>query len=101
MPHGIRIDRDDNVWTTDTGHHLVLKFNPQGKLLLSLGTSDRPGTGLDQFDRPTDVAFGPGDEVYVSDGYGNSRVMQFDTRGTFVKTWGKPGKKAGEFNLPH
>jgi DNA-binding beta-propeller fold protein YncE len=101
MPHGIRIDRDDNVWVTDTGHHLVLKFSPRGKLLLSLGTADKPGTGLDQFDRPTDIAFGPAGEVYVSDGYGNSRVMVFDARGKFVKTWGKPGTKPGEFSLPH
>jgi DNA-binding beta-propeller fold protein YncE len=101
MPHGIRIDRHDNIWVTDIGHHLVLKFSKQEKLLLSLGTAGKPGTGLDQFDRPTDVAFGPHEEVYISDGYGNSRVMVFDARGKFVKTWGKPGAKPGEFNLPH
>src|SRR5258708_1652797 len=80
-PHGIRIDGDDNIWTTDTGHHLVLKFSPAGKLLLALGTSDKPGTGHDQFNKPTDVAFGPSGEVYVSDGYGNNRIVQFDARG--------------------
>jgi DNA-binding beta-propeller fold protein YncE len=100
-PHGIRIDGDDNIWTTDTGHHLVLKFSPAGKLLLALGTSDKPGAGHDQFNKPTDVAFGPSGEVYVSDGYGNNRIMQFDTRGKFVRTWGKAGKAPGEFNLPH
>lgn len=99
--HGLRIDKDDNIWTTDIGHHLVMKFSREGKLLLSLGMVDKPGAGLDQFDRPTDVAFGPADEVYVSDGYGNSRVMQFDTRGKFVKTWGKPGDGPGEFEIPH
>src|SRR5262245_26219875 len=100
-PHGFRIDGNGNIWTTDTGHHLVLKFSPGGKRLLSLGTSDKPGTGIDQFDRPTDVAFGPDGEVYVSDGYGNDRVMQFDARGKFVKTWGKAGTGRGEFDLPH
>src|SRR5262245_14651047 len=100
-PHGIRIDGDGNVWTTDTGHHLVLKFSPQGKLQLSLGTADKPGTGLDQFDRPTDVAFGASGEVFIADGYGNSRVMEFDARGKFVKTWGQRGTGPGEFNLPH
>src|SRR6266446_4761977 len=100
-PHGLRIDGDGNIWTTDTGHHLVLKFSPEAKLLLSLGTTDKPGTGTDQFDRPTDVAFGPAGEVYVSDGYGNNRVMQFDARGKFVRTWGKAGTGRGEFDLPH
>lgn len=99
--HGLRIDKDDNIWTTDIGHHLVMKFSLEGKLLLSLGMVDKPGAGLDQFDRPTDVAFGREDEVYISDGYGNSRVMQFDTRGKFVKTWGKPGAGPGEFEIPH
>src|SRR5258708_26140391 len=101
MPHGIRIDRDDNVWTTDTGHHLVLKFNPQGKPLLSLGTTDKPGTGLDQFDRPTDVAFGPGYEVYVSDRYRNSRLIQFHPRRKFWKTWWKPAKQTRQVTRPH
>src|SRR5258708_1848831 len=72
-PHGLRIDRDDNIWITDIGNHLVLKFSPAGKLLLSLGTVNKPGSGLEQFDKPSDVAFGPGEELYISDGYGNSR----------------------------
>ena len=79
----------------------MLKFSPLGKLLLSLGTAHKPGSGLDQFNKPTDVAFGPADEVYISDGYGNGRVVQFDARGKFVKTWGKPGDGPGEFDLPH
>lgn len=99
--HGLRIDRDDNLWVTDIGHHLVMKFNPEGKLLLALGSSDKPGTGTDQFDRPTDVAFGSKGEVYVSDGYGNSRVMVFDAKGKFLRTWGTAGKGPGEFNTPH
>ena len=99
--HGLRIDRDDNIWVTDIGNHLVLKFSPAGKLLLSLGTARKPGSGIDQFNKPTDVAFGPADEVYVSDGYGNSRVVQFDKGSKFVKTWGKPGDGPGEFDLPH
>ncbi len=98
--HGLRIDREDNVWITDIGGHRVLKFSPKGKLLLALGTG-KPGTGVDQFDKPTDVAFGPRGEVYVSDGYGNARVMKFTPGGRFIKSWGKPGKGKGEFNLPH
>src|SRR5690606_12588678 len=76
VAHGLRIDRHDHVWVTDIGTHRVLKFDRQGKLLLALGTGT-PGTGTDQFDKPTDIAFGPQDEIYVSDGYGNSRVMKF------------------------
>jgi len=99
--HGLRVDADDNIWVTDIGHHTVFKFNPQGKLLLSLGTLDRPGLGTNQFDKPTDVAFGPKGEIYVADGYGNSRVMKFAANGKFLTSWGKPGKGRGEFHLPH
>ena len=99
--HGLRVDADDNVWVTDTKHHLVFKFNEAGKLLLALGTSDRPGTGREQFNKPTDVAFGPDGEVFVSDGYENSRVVKFDRHGKFLSTWGTPGDQPGEFDLPH
>lgn len=99
-PHGVRVDRQDNVWVTDMGRHRVLKFDPAGKLLLALGTGQR-GTGIDQFDRPTDVAFGPDDSIYVTDGYGNSRVVHFAANGRYLKSWGTPGKQRGEFHLPH
>jgi DNA-binding beta-propeller fold protein YncE len=99
--HGMRVDSDDNVWVTDTGHHTVLKFSPAGKLLLALGTNDRPGTGIDQFNRPTDVAFGSNGDVFVADGYGNSRVMKFSRDGKFISQWGTRGTGAGEFHLPH
>ncbi|MCX7421011.1 MAG: peptidyl-alpha-hydroxyglycine alpha-amidating lyase family protein [Planctomycetia bacterium] len=98
--HGLRVDRHDNVWVTDIGRHRVLKFDPTGKLLLALGTG-KAGTSNDEFDRPTDIAFGPKDEVFVTDGYGNTRVMKFSSEGRFLKSWGIPGKKPGEFNLPH
>ena len=99
--HGLRIDRDDNVWVTDIGYHLVLKFDREGKLLSTLGRKGEPGLGSDQFDQPTDVAFGPSGELYVSDGYGNSRVVKFSSDGKYLKSWGRPGKGPGEFNLPH
>ena len=98
--HGLRVDRDENVWVTDIGTHRVFKFDPAGKLLLALGTG-KPGQDDNQFDRPTDVAFGSNGEFYVSDGYGNTRVLKFSAEGKLIKTWGTPGKGAGQFNLPH
>ena len=100
-PHGLRIDDDDNLWTTDDGSHLVLKISPAGRVLLVLG---RKGVAAESdwlFNQPTDVAFGRNGEVYVSDGYGNSRVVKFDREGNFLKAWGKYGTGPGEFNLPH
>ncbi len=99
--HGLRVDPADNVWIADRARHLVRKFDRNGRLLLTLGTEDRAGTGEQQFDRPADVAFGPAGEIYVADGYGNSRVMKFDQTGKFLTTWGRAGSGPGEFNLPH
>jgi len=98
--HRLRIDRDDNVWVTDIGCHRVFKFDPRGKLLLVLG-SGTAGPGIEQFNKPTDVAFVPLAEVYVSNGYGNSRVVKFSPSGAPITSWGKAGKKPGEFRLPH
>jgi DNA-binding beta-propeller fold protein YncE len=100
-PHGLRIDGDGNIWVTDIGHHQVMKFDADGKLLLSLGKKGEAGNALDQFDRPTDVAVAPSGEFYVSDGYGNSRVLKFSRDGKLIKQWGKKGTGPGEFNLPH
>jgi len=99
--HGMRVDSDDNVWVTDTKHHTVFKFSPTGKLLLALGTTDRPGTGIDQFNKPTDIAFSANGDFFITDGYGNNRVMRFNRDGKFVSQWGTRGTEAGEFHLPH
>ncbi|CAN5683046.1 peptidyl-alpha-hydroxyglycine alpha-amidating lyase family protein [soil metagenome] len=105
--HGLRIDANDNIWITDIGSHLVLKLNSEGRVLMVLGKVDwagdfsEPRYGLPLFNMPTDVAFGPAGDIFVSDGYGNSRVMKFDKDGRFIKIWGKKGKAPGEFDLPH
>jgi sugar lactone lactonase YvrE len=99
--HGLRIDRDNNVWVTDLGHHLVMKFSSEGELLLKLGTPDHPGDKPDQFNEPTDVAIAPSGEFFVSDGYGNARVVRFSKEGKYLKEWGKKGTAQGDFNLPH
>jgi DNA-binding beta-propeller fold protein YncE len=98
--HGLRIDKHDHVWITDIGAHRVLKFDGQGKQLLALGTG-KPGAGLDEFNKPTDVAFAAADAFYVADGYGNSRVLKFSPSGRLIGSWGTPGKGKGEFDLPH
>ena len=99
--HGLRIDRHDNVWVTDNGDHQVMKFTNDGELLMTLGKKGEAVTTDDTFDRPADIAFGPNDELYVADGYGNSRVVKFDADGNFVTTWGTPGSAPGEFDLVH
>jgi DNA-binding beta-propeller fold protein YncE len=100
-PHGLRIDGEDNIWTTDVGSHVVLKFSPDGRVLLVLGREDNAGETDRLFDRPADVGFGPAGEIFVADGYGNSRVVKFDKHGRFIKAWGKAGTMPGEFNLVH
>ena len=91
--HGLRVDRDDNVWATDIGGHRVYKFDPTGKVLLALGTG-QPGAGTDQFNQPTDIAFGPDGEFFVSDGYGNSRVLKFSPSGGYLGIVGHGGPAA-------
>jgi DNA-binding beta-propeller fold protein YncE len=100
MAHGLRVDDEDNVWATDIGGHRAFKFDAKCKVLLSLGTGE-PGVGKDQFNKPTDIGFGSKGEFYISDGYGNSRVMKFDAAGKFLKTWGEAGSEPGQFHLPH
>jgi DNA-binding beta-propeller fold protein YncE len=100
-PHGLRIDREDNIWTTDVGSHLVLKFNSEGRVLLVLGRQGVAGESDALFNQPSDVAFSPMGEIFVTDGYGNSRVVKFDKEGNFLKAWGRKGTAPGEFDLPH
>ncbi|OWK38250.1 NHL repeat domain protein [Fimbriiglobus ruber] len=99
--HGLRVDPAGNVWLTDIGSHLVMKFDPAGKLLLSLGRKGKAGDKPDEFDQPTDVAVTPAGDFYVTDGYGNSRVLKFDRTGKLIRQWGTEGQGEGEFDLPH
>lgn len=100
-PHGMRIDDQDNLWVTDNANHTVVKLNAEGRVLLSLGVRDKAGDDTEHFDKPTDVAFAANGDFYVSDGYGNSRVVKFSREGKFLSAWGKKGTGPGEFNLPH
>lgn len=93
-PHGLRIDSAGHVWTTDTGTHQVMKFTQDGKLLLTLGTKGQPGATHDTFNKPTDVAFARDGGFYVSDGYGNTRVIKYSKDGKYQFEW-------DGFNIPH
>jgi peptidylamidoglycolate lyase len=101
LPHGIEIDANDNVWVTDVALHQVFKFTHEGKLLLSLGERAVPGNDSTHFNRPSDVAFAADGSFYVSDGYGNSRIVKFSAEGKFLLEWGTKGSEAGQLNLPH
>jgi peptidylamidoglycolate lyase len=97
----MRVDRDGHLWLTDVGTHRVLKATVDGRVLLTLGTPGVSGTDGRTFDQPTDVAFGPAGEVFVADGYGNSRIVKFDAAGRYVAAWGRKGTAPGEFDTPH
>ncbi len=100
-PHGLTVDEDDNVWVTDVGLHQVFKFSSKGKLLMKLGEERKPGDDQIHFNEPTDVAVAKNGSFYVSDGYGNSRIIKFSASGKFLFQWGEKGKGKGQFNLPH
>jgi hypothetical protein len=114
--HAVRVDAQDNIWAIDEGSSMLIKFNPEGRVLMTLGRkpeavpvpeSDAPapraGAGVagDNFNRPTDVAWDAAGNIFVSDGYGNSRIAKFDKNGRFLKSWGSKGTEPGKFNTPH
>lgn len=101
MPHGLTVDSANNVWLTDVGLHQVFKFTHNGKLLMRLGVAGVQGRDARHFDQPTDVAVAPDGAFYVSDGYGNSRVMKFSASGKFILQWGIKGSGKGQFRIPH
>ncbi|SVA42291.1 uncharacterized protein METZ01_LOCUS95145, partial [marine metagenome] len=108
-PHGIHVDRDNNVWVTDARGegsigHQVHKFSPDGKLLMSLGKKGVAGNGKYEFNGPSDVLIAPNGDIFIADGHGadgNNRIVKFDSKGRFKKTWGTTGAEAGEFRDPH
>jgi DNA-binding beta-propeller fold protein YncE len=112
--HGLTIGPDDSIYCTDDLDHTVRKFTPEGRLLLTLGTSGQPSatgaTSVDfrtirqagpPFHFPTNLALGRNGEIYVADGYGNARIHEFTPEGELIRSWGEPGSGPGQFHIPH
>src|SRR5271170_1127831 len=114
--HSVRIDKDDNIWAIDKGSDMVVKFNPAGRVLWVFGRRkesadedtgpwehvEPPLAPVDgMFRQPTDVAWDSQGNIYITDGYINSRVAKYDKNGDWVMQWGSPGSGPGQFNLPH
>ena len=100
IPHGIRIDSAGNVWTLDANTSMVFKFTPEGKQLLEINVGDVPDLTRD-FCGITDIAFAKNGHVFISDGYCNGRVLEYDAAGKKLKEFGKKGTGPGEFNTVH
>jgi len=100
VPHGLRLDRDGNIWTTDNGNHVLRKFKSQGRLLATLGTEGKPGSGKDGFRAPDDLVFDSQGNMYVADS-GNGRIAKLSADGAFLLEWGKKGKESGQFATAH
>ena len=113
--HKVRVDSEDNVWAVDEGTNMVIKFNPEGKVVMVLGRRPEavegavttggvpPPAEKYTFGRPTDVAWDPEGNIFVSDGYINHRVVKFDKNGRFIRDVGssRRGIEPNQFNTPH
>src|SRR5437867_7292543 len=114
--HSVRIDKDDNIWAIDKGSDRIIRFNPAGQVVWVFGRRKEsadsetkpwehvnpplaPVDGL--FRQPTDVAWDSAGNIYISDGYVNSRVAKYDKHGAWLKSWGEKGTGPGQFRLPH
>jgi len=112
----VRVDKDDNIWTVDEGSNMVIKFNPAGRVVMVIGRRPDPvdelvamtGQGSApqsnkpySFNRPTDVGWDAQGNIFVTDGYGDNRVVKYDKNGRFLKSAGVRGNGQGQLNLPH
>lgn len=119
LGQSLKIDSRDNIWVVDQGSNTVTKFNPAGEMVMFVGRKDEadaatiyasPRAGVPQrvrppgpywgFNRPTDVALDSAGNIFVADGFENSRVAKYDKTGLFIKTVGTKGTAPGQFNIP-
>jgi DNA-binding beta-propeller fold protein YncE len=109
FPHGLFVDRDGNVWVTDGKGdggkgHTAIKFSPDGKVLMTLGTPGVAGADEKHFNAPSDVVVAANGDIFVADGHGdntNARIVKFSKDGKFLLAWGHKGAGPGEFDTPH
>jgi hypothetical protein len=116
--HAVRVDPQDNIWVVDEGSSMVIKFDPEGHVVMTMGRKPEavnnparpaggaaPGSGAgapgDNFNGPSDVAWDAAGDIFVADGSGNSRIAKFDKNGVYIKSWGTRGTAPGQFNTPH
>jgi sugar lactone lactonase YvrE len=113
MAHGVRVDSQDNIWTVDEGTDVVVKFSPEGKVLMVLGRRREAVEGVEatatppppaqpyRFGRPTDITWDPQGNIFIADGYTNSRVVKYDKNGRYIKEVGTRGTQPTQMNIPH
>ena len=114
--HAVRVDPQDNIWAVDEGTNMIIKFNPEGKVVMVMGRRPEGVEGVPitpapaapvppamkyTFNRPTDIAWDAAGDIFISDGYGNSRVVKYDKNGKYIASVGTKGNAPGQLNLPH
>jgi DNA-binding beta-propeller fold protein YncE len=104
VPHSIRVDPSGNIWTVDAGSSVILKFSPEGNALQQIDVGEVAPAEKCAFPTlcgTTDIAFGPNGRLFISDGYGNARILEYSSDGKRVKVWGSSGTGPGRFQIPH
>jgi DNA-binding beta-propeller fold protein YncE len=101
IPHSIRVDPKGSIWTVDAQSSTVLKFSPAGEKLMQIDVGGQPVGSKNPFCGTTDIAFAPNGHLFISDGYGNARILEYTADGKRIREWGSKGTGPGQFRLPH
>jgi DNA-binding beta-propeller fold protein YncE len=101
IPHSIRVDPAGHVWVVDAASSMVYQFTREGRKLLEIAVGGQPKNPRSPFCGTTDIAFAPGGRLFISDGYANARILEYDAKGKRLREWGTAGTGPGQFHLPH